>query len=131
MRLYHEIGHVLSERVALDVTAELLKTEPRYAAFLAFAAEAEEPVGLLTLAESCATYAAGYFGIVQELYVVPEMRSGGVGRALLERARTFARERHWSRLEVTGPLDPAFARSMAFYRAFGFEDSGPRLLLRV
>lgn len=131
MRLYSEIGHVLSESVANDVTAGLLASEPRYRALLAFTPGAEEPVGLLTLAESCATYAAGYFGIVQELYVVPEMRSRGVGQALLEHARKIAVEQNWSRLEVTGPLDPGFARSIAFYRAYGFEDSGPRLFLRV
>jgi GNAT superfamily N-acetyltransferase len=131
VRLYNEIGHVLAESVANDVTAALLASEPRYRALLAFALDTEDPVGLLTLAESCATYAAGYFGIVQELYVVPKMRSRGVGQALLERAREIALERNWTRLEVTGPLDPGFARSIAFYRAYGFEDSGPRLFLRV
>ena len=131
MRLYREIGHELAEGVARDVTATLLASEPRYFALLAFTPETEEPVGLLTLAQSFATYAAGYFGIVQELYVVPEMRSRRVGRALLERAREIAVERNWTRLEVTGPLDPGFARSIAFYRAYGFENSGPRLFLRV
>ena len=131
MRSTAKSGTCFPDEVANDVTAGLIGIGTRYRALLAFTPGAEEPVGLLTLAESCATYAAGYFGIVQELYVVPEMRSRGVGQALLEHARKIAVEQNWSRLEVTGPLDPGFARSIAFYRAYGFEDSGPRLFLRV
>ncbi len=86
---------------------------------------------MLTLAESFATYAGGYFGIIQEFYVLPEMRSRGLGRALIERAREIAALQNWRRIEVTGPLDPGFVRSLSFYRANGFEDSGPRLFLRT
>jgi GNAT superfamily N-acetyltransferase len=131
MELYREIGHAFPEGVARDVTAALISEEPRYHALLAVLPGVEEPVGLLTLAESYATYAGGYFGSIQEFYVVPEMRSRGIGRALLERAREIAAERNWRRVEVTGPLDPQFVRSLAFYRANGFEDSGPRLFLKM
>ena len=130
-RLYDEIGHVPPETVSLeDVTASLIANEPGYRALLALMEEKIEPVGVLTLSESSAPYAGGYFGIVQEFYVVPEMRSRGVGRAMMLYAREVARHRRWSRLEVTAPPDDN-TRSIAFYRNVGFTDSGPRLYLPV
>ncbi|MGB8518802.1 MAG: GNAT family N-acetyltransferase [Candidatus Tumulicola sp.] len=138
MRLYQEIGHVPPENAAPEnVTATLIAEEPRYRALLAFAPHSEEPIGtverdpigVLTLCESCAPYAGGYFGTIQEFYIVPEMRSQGVGQAMLEYAREIALQKKWNRLEVTATLDPSFARSVAFYRSFGFRDSGPRLYL--
>ena len=145
MRLYQEIGHVLPACAAVavpaartaeeaaaqirEVTATLMADEPRYRALVALAPDTAAPVGVLTMCESCAPYAGGYFGIIQEFYIVPEMRSRGVGRAMIGFAREIALQKKWSRLEVTAPLDPAFTRSVAFYRAFGFKDSGPRLFL--
>lgn len=138
MRLYQEIGHVAPEHVSVEeVTATLIADEPRYRALLAFAPDSGDPIGtverdaigVLTLCESCAPYAGGYFVIIQEFYIVPEMRSQGVGQALLQHARAIALQKKWNRLEVTATLDPSFARSVAFYRSFGFRDSGPRLYL--
>lgn len=130
--LYREIGHVLPKGPAIgEVTAKLIAGEPRYRALLAFDAGREEPIGVLTLGESCAPYAGGYFGIVQEFYIVPELRSRGVGQAMLQHARDVAREKGWSRLEVTAALDPSFERTVDFYRRYGFEDSGPRLYLPI
>ena len=132
MALYREIGHIFSESEAagaLEVTTVLIAEPARYRALLASVSDREDPVGLLTLSDSCATYAGGYYGIVQEFYVVPEMRSRGVGRELIRGAREIGVERRWHRIEVTAPLDKRFARSEAFYRANGFQDSGPRLFL--
>ncbi len=139
MRLYQEIGHVPPENPAPEnVTARLIAGEPRYRALLAFAPDngglgtvEREPIGVLTLCESCAPYAGGYFGVIQEFYIVPEMRSQGVGQALLQHAREIALQKKWNRLEVTATLDPSFARSVAFYRSYGFQDSGPRLFLAL
>jgi GNAT superfamily N-acetyltransferase len=129
LRLYDEIGHDLPEPTARDVARTLVTSEDRHYALLAFLPDVNEAAGLLTIVESCATYAGGYFGIIQELYVEPALRSHGIGRELLESAGRLARERRWTRLEVTAPFGQRFKRSVRFYRANGFNDSGPRLFL--
>lgn len=131
MNLYDEIGHNVTEEAARYVTQELLAGEPSYGALLAFLPDTHRAVGLLTLAQTCATYAGGRFGIIQEFYVKAEVRSRGVGRALLAHARELAVKRHWTRLEVTAPFGERFWRSVKFYRENGFHDSGPRLFLAV
>lgn len=87
-----------------------------------------EPLGVVTVCESYALYAEGLFATITELYVVPAVRSHGVGAELIERARIFGRERGWGRLEVTTPPLPAFDRSLAFYERQGFAVTGGRKL---
>lgn len=127
--LYEEIGHQMAEGVAQIITRKLILEDSRYSALLAMANDAERPVGVLTLVESCATYAGGYFGIIQELYIETAWRSQGIGCDLVAHARQIALDRGWRRLEVTAPFGSRFSRSVEFYRANGFEDSGPRLFL--
>lgn len=57
---------------------------------------------------------------IEELYVVPDARRGGIARALLARVRERARERgiRAIELEVVPTQIPAFA----LYRALGFEE---------
>ncbi|BAP89046.1 acetyltransferase, GNAT family [Burkholderiales bacterium GJ-E10] len=97
----------------------------RYAAIVA-----REPggriVGVVTLSESCALYAGGFFGIIPEFYVVPERRSLGVGAKLAAAASAYARSRGWQRLEVTTPPLPQFQRTLAFYERQGFSVTGGR-----
>ena len=131
MNLYGEIDHNVTEDAARDVTRTLLAGEPSYRALLAFLPETQQAVGLLTLAQTCATYAGGRFGIIQEFYVEAEVRSRGVGSALLAHARELATKRRWTRLEVTAPFGERFWRSVQFYRENGFQDSGPRLFLAI
>jgi GNAT superfamily N-acetyltransferase len=59
-------------------------------------------------------------GEVTELYVVPDARRGGVGRALLERLDEHFREVGCGavRINVFGPN----AGTRAFYRAMGYEE---------
>jgi GNAT superfamily N-acetyltransferase len=97
-----------------------------YAAYLA--RRGDQPVGFVTLSETRALYAGGVFGIVTELYVLPELRSQGVGERLLEAARSHARQAGWVRLEVTTPPLPEFDRALRFYQAHGFEIAGGRKL---
>lgn len=111
----------------LENTASTLLTEQN--GFWAFLAETAsgEPVGVLTLNQCAAIYAGGQFGEIAELYVKPEHRSSHVGERLLETARTFARSRRWTSLEVGAPDVPKWSRSVAFYKANGFKEIGPRL----
>lgn len=95
----------------------------------AFLAESDsgEPVGVLTLNQCAAIYAGGPFGEISELYVTPACRSAQIGEKLLEAARSFARNRQWTRLEVGATPMPTWARTAAFYKAKGFREVGPRL----
>lgn len=88
-------------------------------------------VGLITMSEAQALYAGGRFGVVHELYVLPSNRSQQQGRALIQKALEFAREKGWSRLEVGAPAYPQWARTKAFYLREGFEEVGPRLKYKL
>lgn len=88
-----------------------------------------QPVGALMLSPCAAIYAGGAFGEISELYVIPACRSTGIARALIAAASVEGRLRGWKRLEVGAPAQPAWARSLAFYRREGFAEIGPRLRL--
>ncbi len=90
------------------------------------ARDGDRPTGLLALSECRALYAGGRFGIIPELYVCPDRRSQGVGRALVEEAKHIARSKGWTRLEVTTPPLPQFERALLFYERQGFSVSGGR-----
>jgi GNAT superfamily N-acetyltransferase len=84
-------------------------------------------VGVLTLCEEFAIYANGLLGAINEMYVVPAHRSSGVGKRLIDEAKTLARELGWSRLDVTAPESARWERTRAFYRREGFTFAGPKL----
>ena len=87
-------------------------------------------LGFVALYECYALYAEGVFGTIPELYVRPEYRSQGIGRLLLDLAKAYGMEQGWTRIEVTTPPLPQFARTLAFYEREGFAVSGG-LKLRV
>lgn len=109
----------------LRTATELLAGDDRVFGFLAF--DGETPVGVIMLAESAAIYAGGAFGVITELYVVPEQRSSGVASRLVAAALAFGRSRSWGRIEVGAPHQPAWERSFQFYLREGFTEVGPRL----
>lgn len=74
-------------------------------------------VGVALLAFRPSISAGGRFASVEELYVEPEFRRRGVGRALLAAAEDRCRCRSVSYVEVQGVEDEA----VAFYKAVGYE----------
>ncbi|HAP40455.1 MAG TPA: GNAT family N-acetyltransferase [Nitrospira sp.] len=111
----------------------LVETEARTRAWLEdgsyivlLAWEGDVAVGFLALSECRALYAEGLIGIIPELYVCPDRRSQGVGRALVTEAKRVACSKGWTRLEVTTPPLPQFDRTLAFYTRQGFTVSGGR-----
>jgi len=84
-------------------------------------------VGVLTLCEGFAIYANGLFGAINEMYVAPSSRSQGVGKRLIDEAKSLARSLGWSRLDVTAPESARWERTRAFYRREGFTFAGPKL----
>ncbi len=68
---------------------------------------------------------------LEELYVVPERRGQGLGRALLEAAMAHARQRGAAHIDLSTSEDAAAA--LALYEAAGFANreggpDGPRML---
>jgi GNAT superfamily N-acetyltransferase len=85
--------------------------------------------GIITLSEGLSIYAGGKFGVIREFYVIPEIRSTGVGKELLERAKEFGKKNGWNRIEVTLPDKVKWPRTFNFYIREGFKEIGPRFKL--
>jgi ribosomal protein S18 acetylase RimI-like enzyme len=131
--LLNEIMIALGERVFgfdLDDTVTRLDefiTQGRYVVFVARDG-GNNALGFVALYESHSLYAQGAFGTIPEFYVRAAYRSRGVGCRLMDRAKRFAAERGWKRLEVTTPPLPQFDRTLAFYQRQGFSITGGRKL---
>lgn len=91
--LFSELGH----RLPVDDHKSVLlcKTILGNGEYVAFISDNHhgQACGIITLSEGISIYAGGKFGIIREFYVIPEMRSNGVGKALLEKAKEFGRRR--------------------------------------
>jgi GNAT superfamily N-acetyltransferase len=90
-------------------------------------------VGLLGVSWPLALRARGRYGLIQELWVSPERRGGGVGRLLLAALVEHARERGVTMIEVGLPGE-RFERleaTRAFYEAGGFDRLGRRMRRRL
>lgn len=66
----------------------------------------------------CSVDVAAY-GVLYDLYVVPQARRAGVARALLQAARDTAVSRHWSRLELSTANDNHAAQRL--YESMGWQ----------
>ena len=130
-RLLIELGEEGDEAGLLDAAAlgEAWRSgEERHFAFLALATGGVA-VGVATVVEAFALYANGRYGIINEMYVAPEHRSGGVGALLVEAVKGFGRARGWRRVDVTAPESERWARTRRFYEKQGFIFTGPKLKL--
>lgn len=112
-----------------SVAAELLASDSGFIAYLAVTGGeqggSEQVVGLITLAETCALFSGGRFGELQEFYIDPAHRSGGLGQRMLRFAVEEGKRRKWQRLQVNAPSPEKSQRSYDFYKKAGFEDIGP------
>jgi len=118
------------ERVGISdqerVKRHWIENSERFVAFVA-RDENDKPVGVITLSECFAIYAGGRYGVIDELYVVPEYRGRKVGQKLLETVREYARKKGWMRIDVTAPAGERWARTVRFYEREGFVFTGPKL----
>jgi aminoglycoside 6'-N-acetyltransferase I len=76
-------------------------------------------LSLRAYAEDCTTSPVGF---LEGWYVVPEARSRGVGRALVQAAEDWAREQGCS--EIASDTRPDDTVSISAHMALGFEDAG-------
>lgn len=132
-RLLVELGEEGDETGELDRAGLLDRWRKDPRRHLAFAAWAEDGtgVGVVTVAEAFAFYAHGWYGIINEMYVVPEHRGTGVGTLLLDAVKHLARESRWRRIDVTAPESPRWVRTRRFYEREGFAFTGPKLKFLV
>lgn len=121
--LFEEVGHTLTANEIAEVFLHI-DSDDHHSTLLAISAD-EEAVGILTIAESLGLYAGGRIGVINELYVLPEYRSEGVGKLLLDAAKELAEQRGWTRLEVTTPGE-GYEKTLRFYEREGFVPIGPR-----
>jgi GNAT superfamily N-acetyltransferase len=84
-----------------------------------------------TLGESFAFFAHGTYGILNELWVNPELRSQGVGAQVIEFCVRFARDRGWGRIDVSAPPYAEWDRTFEFYQKRGFAFTGRKLKILV
>lgn len=103
-----------------------LENSDKFTSFIA-RDENHKPIGIITLTECFAIYAGGNFGIINELYIIPEYRSQKVGQKLLETVKDYARKKGWKRIDVTAPPGDGWARTIRFYEREGFVLTGRNL----
>jgi GNAT superfamily N-acetyltransferase len=130
-----EFAQIDRLRLRDDLQRDMAAASGRFLALLA-RDDSGTAIGVLTLSTSFAVYAGGEYGVIDEMYVRPEWRSRGVGRALVDAVVGIARQRGWFRLDVTGPNaaaapGPVADPALRFYLGLGFEPTGQKLRLLV
>ena len=127
--LFVELAEDPAEFAGLDLHATLpalVAAGERFAAFIALD-DTQTPVGVVTVAESIAPYAGGWYGIIPEMYVRPAHRSANVGALLLDEVKAHGRSRGWRRVDVTAQPGERWQRTVDFYERNGFVHTGPKL----
>jgi ribosomal protein S18 acetylase RimI-like enzyme len=82
--------------------------------------------GLLTAFENVSTFTARPMINIHDLFVLPEYRSRGVGRMLMDALVREARDRRCSRITLEVRLDNCLAQR--FYVSAGFGETEPSML---
>ncbi|MBX7046662.1 MAG: GNAT family N-acetyltransferase [Ignavibacteria bacterium] len=124
--LYIELGEEQESIVFL--TDELISSMMNNGKTQVFLIEDNEKfIGLLTLTESQSIYAGGKYGVIDEMYMLPEYRSKQAGELLVNKAKEIAIEKKWKRIDVTAPTEERWKRTVAFYEKCGFVFTGPKL----
>ena len=132
LNLLAELREDPSEEASVDkskVVRDWLMNRDRHRVYVAL--DNDRIVGILTLQECFAIYANGSYGVINELYVVPDYRSKGVGKTLVDKAAAVARMKGWRRLDVTAPAGDKWQRTVNFYLREGFVHTGPKLKLML
>jgi len=117
-RLLHdfntEFGDFTPGVAALTETVHRLIAEDEITVLLA----GEGPDGLAELRFRPSVFAGSTEAYLEELYVVPDLRGRGIGRALLDAAIAAARERGATHIDLTTSEDDTAARGL--YESAGF-----------
>jgi GNAT superfamily N-acetyltransferase len=126
--LLRELGSTPPPLLAMETAARGLLDDPRTGAL--FVAEGDGAiVGMLAASWQSAMHVPGRYALIQDLWVHPSWRSGGVGGGLLAALSELTRERGLARVEVGLPGErfAGLAATEAFYLANGFTPLGLRM----
>lgn len=88
-----------------------------------------ETVGIMTVTECQSIYAGGKYGLLDEMYIKPAMRSKKIGAGMIEKLHEIGEEKKWNRIDVTAPTEERWKRTVAFYEKSGFVFTGPKMKL--
>lgn len=86
-------------------------------------AENEAAYGFAYLTFRPTPYSDGPLAQLEELYVRPDLRSGGIGSRLLQKAVTLTRERQGEEMHIN--VDEVDADTRRFYERHGFVNVEP------
>ena len=120
------------ERLTALVTA-LIANPPEGLQLIA--RDSGTPVGFATIYWTWQTLHAARVGVLNDLYVVPGVRGGGTGRALIERCRELCRE-HGAAMRIVALTGYGESSDRERARASGFDELlvkpvDPERLLRM
>jgi GNAT superfamily N-acetyltransferase len=121
-------GHAVRgiERAAAD----LISDSRAGGVLVAREASDRRVVGVLAYSLQPALRLAGTYCAIQELWVEPAFRSGGVGARLIDDLARRCADRGIERVEVClpSPAFPDYPRTLGFYQRRGFRALGPRMV---
>lgn len=124
--LGEEDFHTPPDQIAANLRAMI--AHPATAVFMAWRDEIAIAVATVRYSPSIEH---GYYGELEDLYVLPEARGGGVAKAVIEYVCGWCHEHHCSRVEVcVTPEGEAAHRLTAFYAKLGFAPTDRDLLYR-
>jgi len=122
MRAYCDFYEVAPSDADLEGLARALIADPdREGIQLLARGDGGEPLGFATVFWSWQTLSASRVAVMNDLFVVPETRKQGVGRALIEECRRRAGERDAAELVWETALDNETAQRL--YRSLNVEES--------
>ena len=109
---------------------DALGARPRIEVWLAFVNEDVEPSGYMILVETYSSFLALPTLYLEDLFVLPECRKGGVGGALLKKVVSLAHERGCGRVEWTA-LDWNVNAQQVYEQRLGAKRMSEWLLYRM
>lgn len=121
---YTELGYDFKEENLDSIVTDFLK---KGSIVMAIDNASDEMVGLISYVESSALYARGDFGVINELYIIPEYRSQKIGQKLIHFLTEEGKRKNWTRLELDTPEIEKSEKTINFYKKEGFIPIGYRM----
>lgn len=128
-RMLHEFNAEYDEtEPSAELTGELAGPQLQSGEVAVLFAEddgSEDPVGFAQLRFRLSLYSPGPDALLEELWVRPNARGRGLGRALLDAAMQLARDRGADRIELNTSTDDTAARALYSSAGFTNAEGGP------